>query len=116
MKNVHTAPMEVLSAKGNGPFATEPHEAGWADEALAMVYVREVHGAAPKLTLQAQVSADGARWMDHATPSLVITKPGAHYFPLAQFGNWLRAVGEVTGGPTDGSPAFVIDFYLILKG
>lgn len=116
MKNTHTAPMEVLSAKSNGAFATEPHEAGWADEALAMIYVLEVHGPAPKLVLQAQVSADGARWMNHAAPALTVTQPGAHYLGLAQFGNWLRAAGEITGGPADGSPAFVIDFYWVLKG
>lgn len=116
MKNTHTAPMEVLSAKGNGPFATEPHEAGWADEALAMIYVREVHGSTPKFVLQAQVSVDGSRWMNHSSTDLTITKPGAHYLSLAQFGNWLRVAGEVTGGPADGKPAFVIDFYWVLKG
>jgi hypothetical protein len=116
MKNVHTAPMEVLSAKSNGAFATEPHEAGWADEAMAMIYVREVHGPAPTLVLQVQISADGARWMNHAKPALSLTAPGAHYLSLTQFGNWLRVSAEVTGGPADGSPAFVIDFYWVLKG
>ena len=116
MKNTHTAPMEVLSAKSNGPFATEPHDVGWADEALAVIYVRETNGRAPTLVLQAQVSADGARWMNHAVPALIITKPGAHCLTLAQFGNWLRVAGEVTGGPADGAPAFVIDFYWVLKG
>ncbi len=116
MKNTHTAPMEVLSAKSNGSFATEPHEAGWADEAIGMIYVREANGPAPRLVLQAQVSADGARWMNHAAAALTVTRPGAHYLNLAQFGNWLRVAGEVTGGPADGSPAFVIDFYWVLKG
>jgi hypothetical protein len=42
MKNVNTAPMEVMSPKAYGSFVAEPHEAGWADEALAMIYVRDV--------------------------------------------------------------------------
>jgi hypothetical protein len=116
VKNLHTAPMEVLSPKANGLFATEPHEAGWADEALALVYVRETHGPAPKLVLQAQISADGARWLNHDTPPLVITNPGAHYLSLMRFGNWLRVAGEVTGGPAGGEPAVVLDFYWVLKG
>jgi len=116
MKNVHTAPMEVLSAKANGPFATEPYEAGWADEALALVYVREAYGPAPKLVLQSQISVDGVRWLNHAAAPLVITGPGAHYLSLGEFGNWLRLAGDVTGGPADGSPAFVLDFYWVLKG
>jgi hypothetical protein len=116
MKNVHTAPMEVLSGKPNGTFSTEPHEAGWADEALAMIYVREVHGPAPKLVLRAEISADGARWMDHAAPPLAISQPGAHYLALKRFGNWLRVSGEVTGGPADGATAVVLDFYWVLKG
>jgi hypothetical protein len=116
VKNIHTAPMEVLSAKPNGTFATEPHEAGWADEALALVYVREAQGTAPKLVLQVQISADGARWLNHATPPLVITKTGSYYLPLSQFGNWLRVAGEVSGGPASAEPAFVIDFYWVLKG
>ena len=116
MKNIHTAPLEVLSAKANGPFATEPFEAGWADEALAMIYVRETAGPAPNLLLQAQVSADGARWMDHHTPVFNIDRPGAHYLELERFGNWLRVTGEVSGGPADGSAAFILDFYWVLKG
>ncbi len=116
MKNIHTAPMEVLSAKPNGPLATEPYEAGWADEAIAMIYVRETVGPAPKLILRAQISVDGARWFDHPAPALRIEKPGGHSLPLTQFGNWLRLTGEVGGGPADGASAFVIDLYWVLKG
>lgn len=116
MKNFHTAPMEVLSAKPNGPFATEPYEAGWADEAIAMIYVRETAGPAPKLVLRAQISVDGARWFDHPAPALRIEKPGGYSLPLTQFGNWLRLAGEIAGGPADGASAFVIDIYWALKG
>jgi hypothetical protein len=116
VKNVHTAPMEVMSPKANGPFATEPHEAGWADEALAMIYVRKVAGPAPRLVLRAQISADGVRWMNHSTAALVIQAPGAYHLDLARFGNWLRLTGDVGGGPADGSMAVLLDLYWVLKG
>ena len=116
MKNVHTAPMEVLTERANGTFTSEPHEAGWADEAIAMVYVRQVTGPGAKLVLRAQISADGARWMDHQAAPLVVTAPGAHYLPLTQFGNWLRLRGDISGGAPGNLPVFVYDFYWVLKG
>ena len=81
MKNVHTAPLEVLSPRSNGPFATEPYEAGWADEALAMIYVREMTGPTVELLLRAQISVDGARWFEPTCPT-----PRATW---NRFGNWL---------------------------
>ena len=116
MKNIHTAPLDVLSARGNGTFATEPHEAGWADEALLIVHVRESAGPSPALALRAQISADGARWVDHPAGALHIKGCGDGALPLAHFGNWLRFSGEVGGGPADGGTAVVIDIYLVLKG
>lgn len=116
MKNVHTAPLEVLASKSNGVFFTEPYEAGWADEALAMVYVRECAGTPPRLELRAQISADGVRWLDHDTPPLVLEQAGTSHLALARFGNWLRLAGTVSGGPGDGSAAFVLDLYWVLKG
>jgi hypothetical protein len=116
MKNSHTAPLEVLSPRANGSFETEPFEAGWADEALAMVYVREVAGPSPQLELRAQLSVDGARWFDHPSEPLRVRRPGGYHLPLTQFGNWLRLSGHVSGGPEDGAPAFVVDLYWVLKG
>lgn len=116
MRNSHTAPLEVLSEKSNGPFATEPYEAGWADEALVLVYIRELYGPAPALQLQAQISADGVRWLDHACAPLRITQTGGWSLTLLHFGNWLRFAGDVAGGPDDGSPGCVLDLYLVLKG
>jgi hypothetical protein len=117
MKNIHTAPLEVLSPKANGPFVTEPHEAGWADEAIAVVYVHEKPaGPSPRLVLRAQISADGVRWINFTTPALTIENAGGDYLTLTRFGNWLRLAGEVTGGPTEGKPAFLLDVYWVLKG
>ena len=115
MRKSHTAAMEIFSAKANGPVATEPYEAGWACEALAVVYCHEVHGPAPRLELQAQISADGVRWIDfgHAFPT--ISEPGGYFTSLAGFGNWLRLAGAVSGGPDDGAAAVVVDIYWVLK-
>ena len=115
MKTVHTVPMEVYSPKPNGGFELEPHEVGWATEALAMVYVREIHGAAPQLELRPQISVDGVRWIDGPNAFPTITKPGGYSLALSQFGNWLRLVGTVSGGPEGGEPAMIVDLYWVLK-
>lgn len=116
MKNVHTAPLEILAPKSNGTFVTEPYEAGWADEALAIVYARECAGPAPHLELRPQISADGVRWMDHGAAPLVLEGEGGGHIAFVHFGNWLRLVGAVRGGPADGTAAFVLDIYWVLKG
>ena len=116
MKTIHTAPLELLSHRANGSFMTEPHEAGWADEALLVAYVREMAGPAPLLVLRAQISADGARWIDHPASPLHVRQPGGASLALSQFGNWLRLAGEVSGGPPEPASACVIDLYWVLKG
>ena len=116
MRTIHTAPIELLSAKPRGPFVTEPYEAGWATEALAVIYVREVRGLSHNLRLSAQISADGARWLDHPATPLLISQPGGYCLMVREFGNWLRLTGEVDGGPDDGGAAMILDIYLILKG
>lgn len=115
MKNVHTAPSQLFSALGNGSFFTEPYEAGWADEALAFVCVHEIREGV-WLELQAQVSVDGVRWVDHRSPSLRLDAPGNQYTDISAFGNWLRLRGEVAGGPASEDPAVVLDIYWVLKG
>jgi hypothetical protein len=106
--------MELFAQIPNGTYELEPYEAGWAAEALAMVYVREAHGDAPKLRLTAQISVDGVRWIDMPHALGPITQPGGYVLSLTGFGNWLRLAGEASGGPSDG-PAFVADFYWVLK-
>lgn len=115
MKTTHTAPMEVFSALANGPYESEPYEVGWASEALAVVYIREVHGDHPTLSLQPQISADGQRWIDFGAPFEPISQIGGYYLALTQFGAWLRLAGTVSGGSGD-APAFYMDFYWVLKG
>ena len=115
MRRIHTAPMELFSPKPNGNFETEPHEAGWASEAIAMVYVNSLAGPAPTLRIRVQISADGARWMDLGREFESISQIGGYHLGLEKFGNWLRLAGEVSGGPEDGEPAFEVDIYWVLK-
>lgn len=114
MRQVHTAPMEILSALPNGPMEMEPYEAGWATEAIAMIYIREAHGPQPLLRLRAQISVDGSRWIDHGQALPPLTEMGGYSLCVEHFGNWLRLAGEVTGGPEDG-PAFIADLYWVFK-
>jgi hypothetical protein len=115
MRHVHTAPLETFSPIADGPFELEPFEAGWATEAIAFVYVHEVHGPAPSLTLRGQIAADGERWIDRGPVLGPITKAGSYFLALDHFGNWLRLAGEVTGGPGNGEPTMVADVYWVLK-
>ena len=116
MKTIHTAPMEVLAEKMPGTFETEPYEVGWAEEALAMIYVRELAATGGEITLRAQISADGARWFDHPAAPLVLKEPGGYSLPLRHFGNWLRLAGKISGSAAAGKPAALLDIYWVLKG
>jgi hypothetical protein len=116
MQHIHTAPVEIFSAVGNGPYVSEPYEAGWALEATAMLYIHSTLGASPCFELRAQISADGQRWIDFGCAFEPMTEPGGYFLNLKQYGNWLRLEGEISGGPEDGAPAFVFDLYWVLKG
>ena len=115
MRQVQTVAMQVFSDLRDGPFTLEPYEAGWASEAIAMVYVHEVSGPAPTLELQAQISVDGVRWIDHRQGFEPIHGPGGYYLRLDGFGNWLRLGGQVRGGAGDGTPTLIADFYWVCK-
>ena len=84
MRKSHTAAMEIFAAKANGPVATEPYEAGWAREALAVIYCHKVHGPAPRLELHAQISADGVRWIDFGRTLPAISAPGGSFLSFEE--------------------------------
>ena len=96
MRRSQTAPTELFADLSSGPYASEPFEAGWAAEAIAFVYVREA-GNGARLTLRAQISADGQRWIDHGAAFPEIGAPGGYALSVRHFGNWLRLAGEVQG-------------------
>ena len=50
-------------------FATEPYEAGWADEARWFVRVLEAAGEGAELLLHPQISPDGLFWCDEGSAS-----------------------------------------------
>jgi hypothetical protein len=107
--------METFSPVANGSFELDPYEVGWATEAIAFVYVHQAYGPSPSVFLRAQIAADGERWVDRGPTLGPITQAGSYFLSLTHFGNWLRLAGEVSGGPEDGSPAFSMDVYWVLK-
>ena len=53
--------------------------------------------------------------MDLGREFETIAQPGGYHLCLEKFGNWLRLVGEVSGGPEDEKPAFEVDIYWVFK-
>mgnify|MGYP005859988637 CR=1 FL=1 len=88
------------NADWSGKVETEPYEAGWASEAIALVRVLGVGGMPGTLSLRAQVSPDGIQWCDEGTESRASTGPGLSFIRLCHLGNWLRLAGETTEGAT----------------
>jgi hypothetical protein len=111
MKRVHTAVLERFGTFSED-FATEPYEAGWAEEAIFFVRVDAVEGANPTLSGQVQVSPDGIRWVDEGTRLPVVEQEGVTFTRVRHFGNWLRLAYRVSGGHA----RFHGTIYLCLKG
>jgi hypothetical protein len=97
MRQIHTAVLERFGAFSQD-FATEPYEAGWAEEAIFFVKIDEVEGAEPTLTGQVQISPDGMAWIDEGTPLPLIKQTGVVFVRVRHFGNWLRLSCRVSGG------------------
>lgn len=90
-------------------FATLPHEAGWAAEAIVFT---QVEGAHPPLTLTTEISPDGITWIAHGEPADLGEDESIAAMPLTVFGNWIRL--SITGA-TAARPARVL-VHLSLKG
>jgi hypothetical protein len=76
--------------KWSGDAATEPHEAGWAREAVFFVRaLKQPVGAIPKAWVE--ISPDGMHWVpegaDFAMPA---KKDAIAVARVSGFGNWLR--------------------------
>lgn len=108
MRESHTAILERHNRLDHDHH-TEPYECAWAREATFYVYPT---GTGPGLTLQAECSADGQRWVPHgATVELGPDDDGAR-LPLSHFDGWLRLrLSRSPGVDTDGC----YDVYLTLK-
>lgn len=89
-----------ITWEGPGHVATEPHECGWARE--AMVFIRALKPPAfPNGTrrLNVEVSPDGMHWAPHGTAiALPESQTAMTALPLTQFGGWLRLAGTLEAG------------------
>jgi Domain of unknown function (DUF6385) len=112
MLNTYTAVVERAQPVVGRHF-TEPYEAGWAQEAVVFVKVRDGLGADGELRAWIQVSPDGIEWVDHgaALPTpLRGTSLGA--IPVQNFGDWIR-VGLACSDP---EATVRVSVYVSLKG
>jgi hypothetical protein len=84
-----------------GSSATEPHEAGWAIEALIFVRALAIDGPLTPVPVSVQVSADGMRWVDEGTRfELPRTIEADSWARIRHFGNWLRLSADLPAGLT----------------
>ncbi len=111
MKQVHTAVLERFGTFA-ADFATEPYEAGWAEEAIFFVKIDGVAGVEAALSGQVQISPDGLTWIDEGTALPPIGRAGVACTRVRHFGNWLRLACRVTGREA----SFRGSIYLVLKG
>ena len=110
MRQSHTAVLE-RDTLWTGTFETEPHEAAWASEAIFFVRVLESSGPVESIQARVQISPDGMRWCDEGTRfRLRDNEAEVTFCRVANFGTYLRLVGEVP----EGSQLRVI-VYLALK-
>lgn len=84
--------------KCSGTFASEPFEAGWAQEAVAFITILDSNAKPATVSGLAtiEVSPDGLRWTSGGTTFDVL--PGRDQVSMgriAHFGNWLRLVIEL---------------------
>ena len=98
MRQSHTAVLE-RDALWTGAFETAPHEAAWASEAIFFVRVLESSGPVETAQARVQISPDGMRWCDEGT-RFTLTSDGVDvtFGRVANFGTYLRLVGEVPEG------------------
>lgn len=81
-----------------GNAATEPHEAGWAREAVFFVRaLKQPVGKQPRGRVE--ISPDGIRWIAEGTEFDMPTKKDAIASArLTNFGNWLRVAARFEEG------------------
>lgn len=96
MRQIHTAVLERNGCFAQD-FATEPYEAGWAEEAIFFLKIDKIEGAEPTLTGQIQLSPDGMTWIDEGTALTPIQQTGVVFARVRHFGNWLRLACRVSG-------------------
>lgn len=82
-----------------GQAASEPHECGWAREAMVFVRALDAPAKLGRAKARIQISPDGIRWLDHGKPmALPARKDAVVAAPVSQFGNWLRVAADLPRG------------------
>lgn len=78
----------------SGEAATEPHEAGWAREAVIFVRaLKEPSGPQPKARVE--ISPDGMHWIAEGSEFDMPTgKDAIACARVSNFGNWLRVAAD----------------------
>ena len=81
-----------------GTAASEPHEAGWAREAV--IFVRALKAPkGPQPTARVEISPDGMRWVAEGTEAAMpAERDGIAVMRVAHFGNWLRVAADFADG------------------
>ncbi|CAD7036974.1 hypothetical protein REJC140_03602 [Pseudorhizobium endolithicum] len=81
-----------------GAAASEPHEAGWAREAIIFVRaLKEPKGKQP--VARVEISPDGMRWVAEGTQAAMpIEQDGIAVMRVHHFGNWLRVAADFADG------------------
>jgi hypothetical protein len=82
----------------SGRSASEPHEAGWAREAVIFVRaLKEPKGVQP--VARVEISPDGMRWIAEGTEAAMPSaRDGITVMRVAHFGNWLRVAADFADG------------------
>jgi len=78
--------------------ATEPHEAGWAGEAIVFIRALKPPVGAPGRAY-VEMSPDGMRWVPEGTEiSLPDATDGVSFARVTHFGQWLRVRATLPAG------------------
>lgn len=82
----------------SGTASSEPHEAGWAREAVIFVRaLKEPRGQQP--SVRVEISPDGMRWVAEGTEAAMPSVcDGIAVMRVAHFGNWLRITADFANG------------------
>lgn len=82
----------------SGQAASQPHEAGWAREAI--IFVRALKAPeGPQPLARVEISPDGMRWLPEGTTAQLPTeKDGQIALRVGHFGNWLRVTADFPAG------------------
>jgi hypothetical protein len=81
-----------------GAAASEPYEAGWAQEAVIFVRALKAAKGAPG-KVRVEISPDGMRWVPEGTVFKLPKKTDEVTFArVAHFGNWLRIAADLPKG------------------